>query len=166
MAIVGISASEVSGFIHPCSSKERDMRKIVLAGLCVGMLAFATNAAAWSVAYAHDENGVALSGNPQRLIDAIHAGKQVRFAIEDGANYAVFDAQTVVVTNGIVFAQNTSHVGWDGRADGSVVFNPLGYYAFYGVSTQGYVTVSRWYVGEHSSAGDTYQRLRVTWFVQ
>jgi|MudIll2142460700_1097286.scaffolds.fasta_scaffold273553_1 hypothetical protein len=142
------------------------MKKMIMtAVLCACVLAFASSAMAWTLVYAHDANGVATYGNLQVLIDAISAGKQVRFSIEGTGSVVVFDAQTIEVTNGIVFAQNTSHVGWFNGADGSVGFNAPGYYGFYAVSTQGNATLSRWRVGEHTSEGDTQHRWGMKWFV-
>lgn len=140
------------------------MKKLsMLLTICAVPLVFASSAMAWTLVYANDAGGNATYGNIQTLIDSVRSGKQVRFVMEDADG---LDAQLVQISNGMVFAQNTSLVGWAAGADGSVSFNAPGYYAFYAASSKGNVAISRWRVGEHVSEGDTQHRYSIKWFVQ
>lgn len=147
------------------------MKKIVLPLVIILLIfVFASNSMAWTLVYANDSNGNAISGNIQKLINAVKMGKEVRFLIiareYDGVPHiSVAEAETIWVRNNNVYAQNTSLIGSSFQGD-ELPFNQPAYYAFRNVSTTGVVFYTRWRVGEHTSEGDSKINRAIRWFVQ
>lgn len=148
------------------------MKKITLFLVSVVLLVFcfASTSFAWTLVYENDANGNTTYGNIQDLIDAVNAGKQVRFSITligfDGVtNTSVYEAEIVWVRNNKVYAQDTSPVGASFQGD-ELPFNQPAYYLFQNVSTTGVVFTSRWRVGEHTSEGESRYNFPIKWFVQ
>jgi hypothetical protein len=145
-------------------------KTILLFALCiVFMFGMSTSAMAWTLVYANDSNGNATYGNIQTLIDAIGAGKSVRFLWQDPTDpaFGVMDAQVVTVINGIVYAQNSSSVSM--YLDGTVMkvlSNP--YNDIRTVSTNGDINSSTWNLGSNTpyaaNPGGMMKRA-IKWFV-
>lgn len=59
----------------------------------------------WTLAYAHDENGQAVSGSKSDLIQAINGGKEIRVHFGSGRVIHLADAAFITVFDGEVFTQ-------------------------------------------------------------
>jgi hypothetical protein len=148
--------------------KENEMKKLIFTTLLCNALVFilASTSMAWSLAYAHDENGNGNYGNIQTLIDAVTNGHQVRFSIiYPGLTVdALMNAQQLWVKDNVVYGQSPSIVGASFIGN-NLAFNAPFYNAIFIMSTTGNVNITRWNIGEHVSAGDTSTKLGLKWYV-
>ena len=146
------------------------MKKVSLLLIVCTMfvICFVSAAMAATLLYATDANGNATYGDIPTLIHAINEGKNIRFATigPDGNSIGVFDAQTIEVYNGIVIAQNTSHVSIWGDGTTGYFLPGSPYNAFYTVNHLGDVEVSRWGVGSNTSYGTTIEKMALKWFAK
>jgi hypothetical protein len=124
-----------------------------------------TDRSGWTLAYAHDAQGVRTDGDLEALISAVINGRAVRIVIGGLQEYYSTDAGNLWVRNGIVYAQNASSISVDYH-DNLLLFQDDSYYWMIIVSTQGDRDMIRWNVGAHVPRGHTRDRVAVRWFVR
>ncbi|NEQ79416.1 MAG: hypothetical protein F6K26_03895 [Moorea sp. SIO2I5] len=136
----------------------------VTAGKFQGDGSMLTGITKWSLAYAHDKTGQKIAGDINSLIEAIEAGHSVRVLMEGNDLQYVTDAENLWIKNGIVYAQNTSHVSVTFQGD-VLKFKDDSYWWMVIVSTKGDRDMIRWNVGEHKSRGHTQDKVAIKWFI-
>jgi uncharacterized protein YmfQ (DUF2313 family) len=119
----------------------------------------------WKLAYAHDKDGNRTAGDIETLIDAVKNGQAVRIVTGDQGEYYSTEAENISVKNGVVHAQNNSHVSVEYQGD-VLRFQDDSYYWMIVVSTLGDRDMIRWNVGEHVPRGHTADKVAVKWFVR
>ncbi|MBI5563823.1 MAG: hypothetical protein HY870_02935 [Chloroflexi bacterium] len=119
----------------------------------------------WTLAYAHDAQGVRTDGDLEALISAVTTGRAVRIVTGGPQEYYSTDAGNLWVRNGIVYAQNASSVSVEYHDD-LLLFKEDSYYWMIIVSTRGDRDSIRWDVGAHVPRGHTRDRVAVRWFVR
>jgi hypothetical protein len=124
-----------------------------------------TDQSGWTLAYAHDAQGVRTDGDLEALISAVTNGRMVRIVIGDPQEYYSTDASNLWVRNGIVYAQNASSISAEYH-DSLLLFQDDSYYWMIIVSTRGDRDMIRWNVGAHVPRGHTRDRVAVKWFVR
>lgn len=88
-----------------------DMQKLTLLSILLGLILLCSTKAQsqTQLIYAHDADGIKLSGSKEALIEAVRNGKQVRIGwkMGEGAKKAEHfaDAKRVTIMNGEVYAQ-------------------------------------------------------------
>ncbi|NEP04893.1 MAG: hypothetical protein F6K25_05690 [Okeania sp. SIO2G4] len=118
----------------------------------------------WSLVYANDMSGNTTAGDKNLLIEAVNQGESVRILVDSGEVQIITVAQTLWVKNGIVYAQNTSHVSV--AFQGNILkFQDDSYWFMIVVDTQGNRDVIRWDVGAHNPRGHEQDRVAIKWFV-
>ncbi len=119
----------------------------------------------WTLAYAHDKDGNRTAGDIEVLIDAVKNGQAVRIVTEEQGEYYSTEAENISVKDGVVYAQNNSHVSVEYQ--GNVLrFQDDAYYWMIVVSTLGDRDMIRWSVGEHVPRGHTSDKVAARWFVR
>jgi hypothetical protein len=124
-----------------------------------------TDQSGWTLAYAHDAQGVRTDGDLEALISAVTNGRMVRIVISDPQEQYSTDAGNLWVRNGIVYAQNASSISVEYRDD-LLLFQDDSYYWMIIVSTRGDRDMIRWSVGAHVPRGHTRDQVAVKWFVR
>ncbi|MBU7014614.1 MAG: hypothetical protein HXS52_01345 [Theionarchaea archaeon] len=119
----------------------------------------------WNLAYSHDKDGNRTAGSITTLIKAIMNGQPVRVVHGSGNEGYATDAQCLWVRNGIVYAQNVSHVSVIFKED-VLLFQDDSYYWMLVFSTMGDRDEIRWNIGEHASRGHTHAKIPLNWFVE
>jgi hypothetical protein len=130
----------------------------------------------WTLVYANNAAGERIAGNIDKLIRAVRDGQSVKVVLErteafpgeppltDTYVYS-FEAHTLHVRNGVVFATNTQDVGTRFVGD-DLRFQEDSYYYMIIADTQGVLEQIRWSVGEHTMRGhDQGNWFNMKWFV-
>ena len=126
----------------------------------------------WTMVYANNASGVRVAGDIGTLIRAVRDGQSVKVVLEskkvhpplsDTYLYS-FEAHTIRVRNGIVFATNTLDVSC-GFVGDDLRFNNDSYYYMIIASTKGILEQIRWGVGEHTMRGHDQSTWDMRWFV-
>ncbi len=130
----------------------------------VGDGSMLTGISKWLLAYAHDQNGSPTFGNINTLINAVQDGHRVRVLIDGSDSQYVFEAESLWIRNGIVYAQNTSSVSVTFEGD-VLKFQDDSYHYMFIASTKGDHDAIRWSVGEHTPRGHTLEKEKMKWFI-
>jgi hypothetical protein len=127
----------------------------------------------WTMVYSNDPAGKRLAGDVDTLIRAIRNGASVKVVLESNDVHTPlktrpyvysFEAHTMHVRNGVVFATNTLDVSCTFAGD-ELRFKDDSYYYMLIASTTGVLEQIRWNVGEHTMRGHDQGRWQMQWFV-
>lgn len=88
----------------------------------------------------------------------------IKFPEVPGQEYFT-PAENLWIRGNAVYAQNVTHVSITVDNHGDVWFKDTAYYWMMIVNTKGSIDATRWFVGEHKSAGRTRGKVAITWFV-
>lgn len=150
------------GTINPKAQLE--VNGTVKATAFVGDGSMLTGISKWSLAYAHDQNGNPTFGDINTLINAVQNGHRVRVLIDRSDSQYAFDAESLWIRNGIVYAQNTSSVSVTFEGD-VLKFQDDSYHYMFIASTKGDHDAIRWSVGEHTPRGHNLAKEKMKWFI-
>ena len=131
-----------------------------------------SNQTSWTLVYANNAAGEQVAGDIDELIQAVRNGQSVKVVLESTEAYPPltdtyvysFEAHTLHVRNGIVFATNTQDVGTTFVGD-DLRFQEDSYYYMIIANTKGVLDQIRWSVGEHTMRGHDQSTWDMKWFV-
>jgi hypothetical protein len=126
----------------------------------------------WTKVYATDAAGVVVFGDVDVLIRAVYDGASVKVVLTSAQLYLPltapylysFQAHTVHVRNGVVFATNTLDVSTMFVGD-DLRFQEDSFYYMVIASSSGSLEQIRWNVGEHVPRGHDQGQWAMRWFV-
>ncbi|KAK3596743.1 hypothetical protein CHS0354_036367 [Potamilus streckersoni] len=111
----------------------------------------------------HTEDGTVISGNVLTLANAVRSGFDIR-AVDRRLGYTfAIDNLDISINSSSVSAQSLWHVS-EQRSGNHFVFQPDSYWWFTIWSTNGYVHITRWSIGDHSNRGDSVINEPIDWF--
>jgi hypothetical protein len=130
VAIVGAIGTVLAAYIGAAIAAKHQVDK--------GVKKISENLPSWELLFEHDENGNRISGNIERLIEAVGKAYPVKIRIYREKNrFEMMDAQWLLVANNIVHATNIDQISLTKDSAGNYLYQDDAYHYYVIGSSEG-----------------------------
>jgi len=139
VAITGVLGAVLAAYVGAAVASKKQVDK--------GVKRISENLPSWELLFEHDENGNRISGNIERLIEAVGKAYPVKIKIYREKNkFEMMNAQWVFVENNLVHATNIDQISLTKDATGNYSYIEDAYHYYIIVGSEGYHHATRIYI--------------------